>query len=435
MKQVDGNAVGTQRSWGICALALASAVGLLSDPQGAKGQTIYGDTLDIAAAAPSVTPGAEVEDHLDPFIGDKFTTDDNLYRLPSGTAYLAAVGPNAVRSDQFNTASIGIDGQWTAGRQIIDLDLRADDNRFAHNNDLNNVSGLGKLAWNWRVGSLFSGRLGADFNRSLASFTNTTFYIKDLVNQSEYYAAGRYNVGPRWAVFGGVLNASTTVSAAAAQANDFKSFTENAGIDYVAEVNKTLGFEYRNTNAHYTHLVDLLSSDYREGSAQLLIGYALGDKTQFRASGGYLKRRYDHPSQAFQGFSGDVWRASIQWQPTEKIQFVGTAWRQLQAYLSTNAAYYVSTGESLSPVWAVSDKLKFSLVASYEKQDYLGANPVVVALPSRHDKIAAAQVGIAYTPTRSISLNVSYRSEHRSSDLIQYRYNDNLSSLSATFSF
>jgi len=87
-----------------------------------------------------VVPG----DVFTPFVADALSYDSNLYRLPASVTNLTTLpglGPQATREDYMNSASAGLDAQWLLGsRQRINLDVRVDDNRFRHNDDLNNIS-------------------------------------------------------------------------------------------------------------------------------------------------------------------------------------------------------------------------------------------------------------------------------------------------------
>jgi len=59
-----------------------------------------------------------------------------------------------------------------AARQTFTVDLRVDDNRFDKNTDLNNVSTTDKLFWQWDVGGVLSGQVGAIYDSGLISFVN-----------------------------------------------------------------------------------------------------------------------------------------------------------------------------------------------------------------------------------------------------------------------
>jgi hypothetical protein len=372
------------------------------------------------------------------YVAERLAYDDNLYRIPSLEDVTSRVGPNATRQDRINTVSLGLDGQWPISSQAIVLKLRADDNRFFRNDALNNTSGSGILVWNWKLADKLSGQAGVDYSRSLASFANTLFFARDMVDRTEYLGSARYQVGPHWTLTGGIREADTSNSAAAVQVYNFHSKSGNAGIEYATSAHNTVGWDYSYTDARFFQAAFLSISsfnpNYNEDTTRVLLKYALpSGATVIDASAGYLRR--DYPNAAIGAFSGDIWRVSVQWQPTVKTQFVLAGWRELKAYLDSESNYFVSKGGSISPIWVASATLTFSLAASWDDQNYIRSNSSALSLISRHDKVTADQVGIAYTPARSLTFNFSYRYEKRESNRSQFQYNDKLTSASLTFKF
>lgn len=372
------------------------------------------------------------------FVADQVTYDDNLYRLPANSSSIDTVlSRNARRQDTTETVSLGLDGQWIYGRQLVTVDLRADQNYFLHNTDLNNFATDDKIDWSWRVGSYLSGQLGADFNRSLANFAETLFLGRDLVDSADYFGSARYQLGPHWAAFGGVKDTTSSHSAEAAQYNDIREKSGNAGLEYATTVDDTFGLEYRYTDARFPegYVLDSLpfDRDYHEYITQFLIKYALTEKTLLQANFGYLKHDYLHAS--FGTFSGDTWRVSLQWQPTDKTQLLVAGWRELKAYLYSQSNYFLSKGVSVTPSWTASEKIRMTLAVSWEDDDYSTINAAALGLGARRDGVGAAQARLQYTPTSALTLNLSYRYQKRDSNESAFEFGDRLAEVDATFKF
>jgi exopolysaccharide biosynthesis operon protein EpsL len=399
--------------------------------------TLYRDTLEKAVNPPGDL-NVDAGNAFTVFAADQESFDSNLFRLPSSVTDVSeAVGPSASRDDHINTASAGLAGLWNLGRQTVALDLRADDSRYASNSDLNHVSGSDRAIWNWALGSKFSGQVGADYERSIASFVNTNVYTRNLADQWDYFGGARYQIGPRWAVFGGVIQTESRLSALASRANDNSQKSVEMGTEYATGVQDSVGFEYRHTNTSFPNFLvsngAALSPNYNEDRARAFLKYAISDKTLIDAGAGYLRR--DYPERGIGRFSGDIWRASLQWQPREKTQFLAVAWRELHAYLTADSDYYVSNGASVSPIWIASEKINLSLLLSSEKQDYLGAAPGITVAGPRHDRVLAEQANLAYSPLGHITVNFAIRREQRSSNEGQFAYNDTLASIGITAKF
>ncbi|HEX3951509.1 MAG TPA: outer membrane beta-barrel protein [Steroidobacteraceae bacterium] len=425
-------------------IAFAAAIAALSST--ALGAAIeYRDALDIAVAPPEEAAGVERTDRLVLYVGDAITYDNNIYRLPpsfTDLTTLPGIGANPSRKDYFDSITGGLDGEWLTGaRQSFDVDLRADYNRYFRNQDLSNVSTNDRLAWNWGLGDALSGKIGADYLRLLGGYTNIAVYSRDIVNRSDYYASMRYQVGPRWGLFGGLLGTDYSVSASQGIFNNSKSKGVDVGADYSGESNR-IGFDYRynDSRAAGSTVLNgvLFDPDYREDRARVLVRYALSEKTVLDASAGYLKREY--PSTAIGSFAGEIWRASLQWQPTPKTQLLVGAWQQLDADLTAQTDYYVDKGFSLTPEWIASEKITFTLVVSRDNENYIGANPlglvpVAPQTQARHDTVTGETANMVYTPTSAITLTVSAAHVARDSNIPQFHYDDIQGNVSIIYKF
>jgi exopolysaccharide biosynthesis operon protein EpsL len=394
------------------------------------------DTLDKAVAEPDLI-GGTAEDSFDLYVADRELYDSNVYRLSDGADIATLIGPTATKQDHINSPSVGLDGQWVLGRQIIDLVLRVDDNRFARNSNLNNVSTNDKLAWNWGLGDVLSGQVGVNYVRSLLSFVNAVVYTRNTYQQKEYFATARYQLGPRWTVYGGVLNTDVTVEEPATRANDSRRKSVDMGVEFVTNAADSLGLDYRYTDARYPNSVILSNTsfdpDYREDRLRILLKRTLSEKTTFDLNGGYLKR--DYGNAIIGSFTGPIWRGSLGWQPTEKTQFILSTWRDLQAYLTDETNYYRSTGVSVSPVWIASEKISLSLLISWQDQNFIGSSPAQTNQTARRDTVSAQQASLVYTPTRALTFDVSYRHEKRGSNQPLRAYTDELASAGVKFAF
>jgi hypothetical protein len=232
-----------------------------------------------------------------------------------------------------------------------------------------------------------------------------------------------------------LIGADTTHSAEAEQLYDFHSKAGNAGIEFATSAQNTVTFDYRFTDATFPQDFVLngvpFDSDYKEETARILVRYVFSAATELDASGGYLKREY--PQSNFAAFSGDIWKAALQWQPTDNLQFVLTGWRQLTAYVEAESDYFVSTGVALAPAWVVSDILTLSVGVSRENHDYIPSSPSDLTFTARQDKLMTGQGRLTYTPTSSLTFKLAVIYEQRESNQAQFQFNDTLATASVTY--
>lgn len=372
------------------------------------------------------------------FANDQETYDSNLYRLPSSFTNVGTLlAPDASRSDYFNTASLGGVGQWILGRQVVHLNLRADDNRFDRNELLNNVSGDGDLTLDWVLGSRLSGDAGVDYDRALASFAEIRYYGKDVVDTTQYFASGRYQSGPHWALYGGVRQTDYSHSAIAVDYNNLHTKSGFGGVEYATNIDDFFRLEYRYSDAYYPEEIEFndvsLDRNYHENTERALVKYVLSDKTSIDGYVGYLER--DYRDAAIGRFSGDIWNVAFDWHPTDKTDLLLTGWHELQAYTVSEADYFVSRGGSVTPGWQVTEKFKITAGASYERHEYIQSSTSVLTVGARNDKVAGEQLALLYTPRGNLILNFTYRAQQRSSNQALYTYDDKLINIGLTYKF
>jgi hypothetical protein len=375
------------------------------------------------ASAAIVEPGP-----LEFYVADELSYDDNLFRVPDGmvASDLPALTVKSL-DDYSNRASAGVHAHWDTGRQVIGIHLRVDDVRFNNNDDLNYTDGNGSVAWDWQAGKRWSGVFNAQYDRSMASFSNYRFFTQDLVDIFSYWAEARYRIGSRWRLLGAGSNSKTEHSAEARRFENFDSQTRRAGLEYHTPSDNVMALEYRYTDADFQG-VDGLSGDftrrYRERVPGVRATYAFTGKTTFDGRFGYLERDYANPVAA--DLAGDIWNASLRWEPTAKTSFDFKWWHELKAYSDAESQYFVANGGSIGPTWAPTFKLALSLLLSLEDQNYVMAGVLLPdPVPRRRDRVEAAQISIDSLLSRSVTFKLLYRwVDHQSNrDLLSYREN------------
>jgi hypothetical protein len=391
----------------------------------------------LAPWAHSIAAEEQPPRKLDFFVGTGVLYDDNLFRQPDG-ADLSAVAANLHRDDLIERLSAGVDGTWTLARQTFELQVHGDDNRFEHNDQLNNVSGKAMGSWDWRLGSRLSGRLGADYARSLADFANNLVLVKDVLTQKSSFASGSFLLGNRWTITADARWAFTDHGAEVRQVDDANIRTQKFGFAFRLLPSTSVGWNYRHANANFAGdqldpVTGQFDRNYDESASVFWLKYAMGSQTDFNLEGGYLRRNY--PNAAIGNYSGGTGRGTLTWRPGAKTQLVITGWRDLTAYIDSESNYFVSTGARIAPTWVPTERITTSLAASWERQKYIGSEPTVLGDPLRRDTVRSVQASATYLPRDPLQLDLTLRREQRGSNRSALTYTDNLAILGVRFAF
>jgi hypothetical protein len=401
---------------------------------------LLGSFAGHAAVHASEAAAFDAPGYLRFHAADQLVYDDNLFRIPKDFGALdTAFGSNANRTDYINRASVGTDDLWTLAAQSLALRLEFVNNRYHDNSFLDYNSLYGSARWNWSFAARWTGEVGADYTRALAGFTNNRIFARDVLQTQGYSASFRYRLNSGWTLLLNGREAKTTHGIDAQRINDSNNHGGSIGIEYGTGLGDAFGADYRYAATTYPQQVvaagGTFDQGYHESTADGYFRYALTGKTKIEAGAGYLDHRY--PNGNFLGYSpnysGAIWHASLQYQPTEKVVVEASARRALRAYLEVDSDYFVSEIYSIAPTWSPTDHLQFSMQYSYERQNYLGTNQDSLQLPgveARRDRINSVAVTGTYSFLQHLQLDLSYRREQRNSNREGFSYLDAITSLS-----
>jgi hypothetical protein len=397
-------------------------------------------TLGIAVSATSVDALAAAANAADPFkifVSERYSYEDNLYRVPDG---LLDTNPATVNIQSFddyvNRLSAGIEARVDASRQVFALNLRFDDVRYSENDQLDYRGGNGDLKWNFDIGKRWSGLIDARYDRAQAGFSNYELYVKDVIDTQSYTGELRFKIGSRWALLGGATFTDSTHSAAIREISNMESETGRVGIEYQTPTNSLIAFDYAVTDATFPVSERVFGGKF--GYEQTLPGvrvrYVFSEKTRIVGRAGYLKRDYANPLAG--DYSGNVWNVQAYWEPRAQIYLDVEAYHELKSYVDAEADYFVAQGIRIAPTWAPTITMNFVLALTVEDQSYrTTATPLPIATPGREDDFQSAGLTWNYTPRDYMSFMLSYRWIERDSNRERNRHEAEVASAQIKFAF
>ncbi len=395
--------------------------------------------LTLAAVAFIHLPAAHAQEEEDPgftlIVGLRETYDDNLYRLPDGQDPSAILGPDVARADYLSRVSLGLEQEWIWSRQTVIIDLKANHDAYKNNDHLDNTSGEASAKWQWEAGGHWAGEFAGDYRQSLASFVNTQFLGRDMVETIGASWKLAFHLGPQWSLRAAGRHADTGHSAEVRQFDNFGNDSASFGLQFTTSSENEFALSYRATVADFDQPGSLngqvFDRDFEERSATFRTHYAFSEKTTLDGSVGYLERK--HPdanpiADARGNFSGVVWDAALLWDPSVKVRVGLSGWRKLRAYLDAESDYFIAEGASITSSWHPTDRFGVSLEASLENQDYLGTG-VVLSPDPRNDRVWVQELTFSYRMLRKLHFDLAGRIEDRDSDRASVRYDSRIASV------
>ena len=408
------------------------------------GPIVVGVSLSLAENLPAQVPVAVPEpgttEALAPGFSysaaDQFLWDNNVFRLPEGYMVPAYLGRGESREDHINSASVGMDGNWTIDRQNIELLARLTHNTYTTFSLLDNNSVLAHAYWDWVAGGQLSGRVGVNEDRELINFSYARVFAKDMISTFGYVASGRFQLGPTWGLTASATKSSTNHSLAAFAASDGRSTSGSFGLEYSASPDATVELQYKYTNGGYpetTTVAVATSGGFHDNTTQILLHYAPSDATLLLGNAGYLQRSY--ATSGLQAYAGDIWHVSFKWDPGSHTEIQLAAGRDLKSYVDLVNEYFVDDESSIVASWKPRDYLALSLVLSWQNEDYVPHTTATADGFLRKDKLDDQRLTFTSSPKSWLTFDASIGLEQKKSNDRSFQFNDKIVSGSFKVSF
>jgi len=247
------------------------------------------------------------------------------------------------------------------------------------------LSGKAHGQLDWRLGSRWSGRLGADYSRSLADFANNLVLVKDLLTQKSSFANGTYLLGNRWTLSADVRWSSTSHGAQIRQVDDDNILTQKFGLGFSLSPSVTIGWNYRHSmptspGTKQAPTTGQYDRNYDESASNFWLKSALGSKTDFNLEGGYLRRNY--PNAAIGNYSGGTGPGDARVASgSEDGAGCDRVARSPQRTLTRNRTILFRPAPALPQLGYQPSGSRLLWPQSWESQKYIGSEPAVLGDP------------------------------------------------------
>ncbi|MGE3532914.1 MAG: XrtB/PEP-CTERM-associated polysaccharide biosynthesis outer membrane protein EpsL [Steroidobacteraceae bacterium] len=396
-------------------LALSLIIALAAAPAAAQGNT---DKGTIGPAMDSLLKDLTVQ------AGSTVTRDSNLFRRP------------VAQSETFTSSHVGLRLNKAIAQQQFQFDVTQTATRYEtfkrFDFDAINYSG----AWNWRLGTRYSGKLSASRAESLAPFEDTVGggsgrNVRATQNQAFDIDAW---VSGNWHLLAGVSQSDQkSEQNSQSRTPDFQSTNASLGIKYLTRAGNALTLRQQTTDGEYVNpLPGTLSNDYTEELSEFSVDWKLSAASTLNVRLGQLKRNNEDPTR--RNFSGQSSSLGYAWNSGDKLNLSLTAAQKTSPLQDPTAGHRFDETLSLSPGWRISNKTSTFLRLSYQKST---DRDVLVTTPGgpRRDTTSISAVGLDWSATRTLTLTVSIEHQRRTSNSALASYETTVSRIGAALAF
>lgn len=369
--------------------------------------------------------------------------DSNLFRLPS------SANP---QSENWRRLGAGLRAEVPVSRQRFTVEAQVDDNRFDKNNFLDFTGSRARGVWNWEVGNLFQGDLGASREKGMSGFGQLQSVTSSVMVQDRVFGSANFRVTPDWRLRAAADRQAFKADSPALAIFNNEQNNATLGVDYVTGLQNSVGAQVRYARGQFPNQqvttptgITTINSHYKEVEPALVAHYNLGGKSSLDGRIGYTKRTHEQlPTRDYKGSTGNL---VFHWTPTPKTLLDATLYRETRPYVTNSAggfltsidataSYALSRGIRLEPHWAITDQIVLQ-AALVDERDTFKGDPSIVILgtPEREDKFRTAMIGVGWSPLRPVLLSLSFEHGNRTSNIANRDFKYDAVSLNARYTF
>ena len=392
--------------------------------------------LGISAFLLTLSVHADENDPLNFIAGVSMQHDNNLFLLPSGYA----LPSNVERADNITTAYGGLklDKPYEMQRFKADYTLTA--YKYQNNSNLDFIAQKYDAVWLWNLTPYLNGTLSAERQESvnnLQDYRNFSLVnVQNITTTDKQHFEADYSPHGIWHLLGGITRSSLSNSRAALSEEDsFTMDTLDAGVKYDFRSGSAvtlMGHESRGTyDNRIINTAALFDTRFDESEVETKLSWLISGKSQLSARAAYVSRTHENFSQ--RDYSGLAGNLNYRWTPSGKLRVTLSVTSDLSSYQTDYSSYTRNNTVSISPAYALTDKINLRASASISERTFLGD----VGAPSleRVDKSKSASLGVDWMPWRSVTVGGNLMRSTRSSNLPGLDFTDTTAGVNANILF
>lgn len=379
---------------------------------------LFGSLIGMLAGAPALAAASNTGNTVIPDASFSYLNDDNFLRIGDGETRRGGATADTVKQ-----AAAGISVDASYGAQIFSAKAKLTQVTFDRLAQLDYTGEEYFAVWNWHLGSHLSGNLGQRYSEALAPYTDIQSTARNVRISRRQYLDIAWNFHPSWRIRGGVTRDDYSYELVSLQASEHRDDATEAGLDYLAASNSTVGIQLRRVKGAYAfpQMVDGQAFDNgnTQDEAKLKIDWHFSGITGVQFLGGWVRRTHRVLSE--RDASGTNGRVIADWAPLAKLRFSAALWNEFGAVDSSFFTNSKNRGVSSTSTWQPDVHFQVKLGWRREDRNFRGE---VIALSDSAlgDVTRGTTLAVSYAPVEKILISVSAARDTRTVQALQNTY-------------
>jgi exopolysaccharide biosynthesis operon protein EpsL len=357
--------------------------------------------------------------------------DSNIYRLPSNASPLLVVGKSST-GDVIRILSAAANFSKDYSNQKVQMGASVTNNKFNNLSSLDYNSTSYRGALNWTLTSKLSGTLSDERLQTLNSFADIRTNVRNLKSENVRKLNADWWVQSDWHVLMGVASNISSNSLTTINSLNYRTSTAEWGLKYTPSEKSSVSVKTKNIQGNYinvaTNFATLLDTGYTERQDVIEVLWQPTSKSGFVGSWMNLQRR--HPLFYQRDYGGGQGGLTYNLGVSDITHVTMSFNRSLNTWFDTFSSYYVNDTISISPKWELAPKLALHTTLARNTSSYRGS--VIANAVTRQDVQKQFELGLTWSPQRSITLNASLQHSARNSNFTFYEFSDNAAGVSVS---
>lgn len=388
----------------------------------------------MIAAAPSVYALGNDSIMLRAFA--RTTYDSNVFRISDDLDPDIVLGGRS-KSDQIWGVGAGIRCDLPISQQRVLLDASATRYDYSRFDQLDYTAYALRAAWDWRLGKSWSGRIGGGRREDRQTYSaDVGFFIPSLLTTSDVQLDARYALGTRWELQAQLTAFRYRYDNDQQQVDDFDSDSLSMGVRYKTALGNALGLRLLHQQGQWPNRSQvqsfLFDDEYRQYTLSVVADWRPSSRSRLYGDLGYTWRdQGGAEDRDFDGMSGQI---TYDYALGGKSQLRASVYQLRGPIEDFTATYTRSTGLSVTYFYELGPKTRLQANAGYRELSYAGLLLAPDAL-QRDDELSTFGASVAYQAMRKLTLNAGARYDQRRSNAALGDYSAHTLFLNANVEF
>ncbi len=325
------------------------------------GQRHRGLLLTCVALLMAMPARAAEQSTVSPFLEEKLTTDDNVFRLARDVNAQQMIG-TASLADTYRTTSAGLTVDAALRLQHLVASLAFNQTRYSRFSALDFNGRDLRASWLWQAGKEQHGELGVSDVYALVPFGQVLGTTPDRLEVRQAFANGNFMLTPRWRLRGAVDRLEQYNSDPAQLVNDVSIDGAEAALALVSGAGNTFGPLVRIERGWFPHPeplgATLVDNGYRQYNAGLALDWTISPASHLLARAAQMSRHYQQLPQ--RDFAGQIGRIEFTWSPPGRLSLTALAQRDMSPYELIHSSLVLVRGIGLRPTLQITTTLNLT---------------------------------------------------------------------------